>query len=173
MESAENYNLFVTTAIGPQCQTDPAQRVECGYYGITAQQCKADGCCWSPNNVAGAPWCFTKSSASKCSNSNNRATMRLLPWVVLTRKLEQNHSWVIPAKTPSHFRVLKVIEVKKVAMDVQIPDVQGSAAAWMRSSLFWTDWNPVLLQKLQQWSYCTVGQKFHQLSTIKQQRKVL
>jgi len=64
-------NLFLPTATEPQCQTDAVDRIECGYLDITAEQCKANGCCWSPTNVAGAPWCFTKSSARECYNSQS------------------------------------------------------------------------------------------------------
>jgi len=58
---AENCNLFVPTDAFPHCQTEPHNRVECGYSGISGVPCKQRGCCWSPTAVAGAPWCFAKS----------------------------------------------------------------------------------------------------------------
>jgi len=48
-------------ATGAECQTDPVDRIECGYFGISAEQCKESGCCWSPTSFAGAPWCYIKS----------------------------------------------------------------------------------------------------------------
>ena len=50
--------IFVPTALGAQCQTDPSDRTRCGYLGISGEQCKASGCCWSPTSSSGRPWCF-------------------------------------------------------------------------------------------------------------------
>jgi hypothetical protein len=33
-----------------QCLTNTSARVDCGYAGITQQQCVSKGCCWSPVN---------------------------------------------------------------------------------------------------------------------------
>eukprot|EP00735_Rhodelphis_limneticus_P000780 TRINITY_DN11307_c0_g1::TRINITY_DN11307_c0_g1_i1::g.745::m.745 TRINITY_DN11307_c0_g1::TRINITY_DN11307_c0_g1_i1::g.745 ORF type:complete len:956 (+),score=271.53,sp/O04893/AGLU_SPIOL/35.44/1e-153,Glyco_hydro_31/PF01055.21/6.7e-148,Trefoil/PF00088.13/5.5e-14,Trefoil/PF00088.13/5.4e+03,Gal_mutarotas_2/PF13802.1/0.002,Gal_mutarotas_2/PF13802.1/5.1e+03,Gal_mutarotas_2/PF13802.1/7.8e+03 TRINITY_DN11307_c0_g1_i1:28-2868(+) len=44
------------------CTVDPSARKDCGYSGITDSQCWASGCCWSPSDVQGAPWCFYEGS---------------------------------------------------------------------------------------------------------------
>lgn len=31
---------------------------DCGFTGITQQQCAAKGCCWAPSSASGVPWCF-------------------------------------------------------------------------------------------------------------------
>ncbi len=33
-------------------------RMDCGWYGITAQQCAERDCCWEESVIPGAPWCF-------------------------------------------------------------------------------------------------------------------
>ncbi|XP_077200413.1 uncharacterized protein LOC143840824 [Paroedura picta] len=43
-----------------RCQMNPKTRVNCGYPGITPQQCRNVGCCFS-SGVAGVPWCFSPS----------------------------------------------------------------------------------------------------------------
>ncbi|KJE94142.1 lysosomal alpha-glucosidase [Capsaspora owczarzaki ATCC 30864] len=47
--------LVLAVSAAPQCNPGGV-RNDCGYVGITQQQCEAKGCCWSPldNN----PWCF-------------------------------------------------------------------------------------------------------------------
>ncbi|XP_053164899.1 trefoil factor 1 [Hemicordylus capensis] len=40
-----------------RCHIDPKTRTNCGPPGITPQQCKDAGCCFS-SEVAGVPWCF-------------------------------------------------------------------------------------------------------------------
>jgi len=57
---------ILPTALEPECQTDPADRTECGYFGISAQQCKENGCCWNPTSSSGRPWCFTKPTPPTC-----------------------------------------------------------------------------------------------------------
>jgi len=40
---------------------DPNQRSDCGYSGITQQECESKGCCYVPiDPPTGAPWCFYK-----------------------------------------------------------------------------------------------------------------
>ncbi|XP_015275224.1 PREDICTED: trefoil factor 2-like, partial [Gekko japonicus] len=41
-----------------RCHLDPKTRVNCGFPGITAQQCRSAGCCFS-SKVPGVPWCFS------------------------------------------------------------------------------------------------------------------
>ena len=45
-----------------ECAVDPEERKDCGYMGITEQQCILNGCCWKETNVPNAPWCFLKST---------------------------------------------------------------------------------------------------------------
>ncbi|XP_051008463.1 trefoil factor 1-like [Acomys russatus] len=39
------------------CTMNPRERINCGFPGVTAQQCKDKGCCFD-NTVRGFPWCF-------------------------------------------------------------------------------------------------------------------
>ncbi|NXD07769.1 TFF2 factor, partial [Nothocercus nigrocapillus] len=41
-----------------QCKVAPKERSNCGHPGITAQECRKAGCCFSAS-VPGVPWCFT------------------------------------------------------------------------------------------------------------------
>ncbi|XP_062432721.1 trefoil factor 2-like [Rhea pennata] len=41
-----------------QCNMAPAERKNCGYPGITAEQCRRAGCCFNAS-VPGVPWCFS------------------------------------------------------------------------------------------------------------------
>ncbi|XP_003359021.1 trefoil factor 1 [Sus scrofa] len=42
---------------GDTCQVEPHARVNCGFSGITAEQCEKKGCCFD-TKVTGVPWCF-------------------------------------------------------------------------------------------------------------------
>eukprot|EP00475_Leptophrys_vorax_P026380 TRINITY_DN3720_c0_g1_i2.p1 TRINITY_DN3720_c0_g1~~TRINITY_DN3720_c0_g1_i2.p1 ORF type:complete len:685 (-),score=109.37 TRINITY_DN3720_c0_g1_i2:759-2813(-) len=55
--------LLVRAASAVVCDTE-AQRTDCGFYGITQQQCEAKGCCWSPasGGSGNIPWCFVASN---------------------------------------------------------------------------------------------------------------
>lgn len=48
----------------PTC--DPNQRRDCGYVGVTQQQCEAKGCCWLPvnPNPQNLPWCVYHANAT-------------------------------------------------------------------------------------------------------------
>ena len=35
-------------------------RLDCGYYGISDQECVSKGCCWDETQIEGVPWCFYK-----------------------------------------------------------------------------------------------------------------
>ncbi|XP_072463043.1 trefoil factor 1 [Notamacropus eugenii] len=39
------------------CIVDPKQRRNCGWSGITQQQCQQNKCCFD-NKISGTPWCF-------------------------------------------------------------------------------------------------------------------
>ncbi|XP_037056060.1 trefoil factor 1 [Peromyscus leucopus] len=39
------------------CTMTPRERVNCGFPGVTAEQCKQRGCCFD-DTVRGFPWCF-------------------------------------------------------------------------------------------------------------------
>ncbi|CEM11358.1 unnamed protein product [Vitrella brassicaformis CCMP3155] len=39
-------------------------RRDCGYYGITAQQCLDRQCCYAPSANAGVPWCYYQDAAA-------------------------------------------------------------------------------------------------------------
>ena len=46
----------VTTAEGLTCYID--SRVDCGYAGITREECLGYGCCWHTAGDNGSPWCY-------------------------------------------------------------------------------------------------------------------
>ncbi|XP_078379296.1 uncharacterized protein LOC144662376 [Oculina patagonica] len=46
------------------CVMAPADRKDCGYGGVTKQQCEERGCCFD-DSVRGVPWCFHKKYAYK------------------------------------------------------------------------------------------------------------
>ncbi|XP_021500814.2 trefoil factor 1 [Meriones unguiculatus] len=39
------------------CTVAPRERLNCGFPGVTATQCKERGCCFD-DSVRGFPWCF-------------------------------------------------------------------------------------------------------------------
>ena len=53
--------LLLQPAISASCEDQGfvGSRIECGYAGITAEQCQARGCCWKPAEIGSArPWCY-------------------------------------------------------------------------------------------------------------------
>lgn len=40
------------------CRIDSSGRKECGFFGITREQCLERGCCWGENGASGVPWCY-------------------------------------------------------------------------------------------------------------------
>ncbi|EHB03612.1 Trefoil factor 1, partial [Heterocephalus glaber] len=52
--------LVLTTQAEGQadnCNVAPKQRNNCGFSGITREQCEDRGCCFN-DKVHGVPWCF-------------------------------------------------------------------------------------------------------------------
>lgn len=47
------------TTVDPSCEVSDVDRTECGFSGITIQQCQDLDCCWSSPELEG-PWCFYK-----------------------------------------------------------------------------------------------------------------
>ena len=43
------------------CPVAPSERRECGYYGITKDECLRKSCCWDPT-VPNTKWCFKQPS---------------------------------------------------------------------------------------------------------------
>ena len=41
------------------CPVAPSEREECGYFGITKEECLDKPCCWD-DTVPDAKWCFKK-----------------------------------------------------------------------------------------------------------------
>ena len=39
------------------CPVAPSERIECGFYGITKEECLNKSCCWDPT-VLNTKWCF-------------------------------------------------------------------------------------------------------------------
>jgi hypothetical protein len=48
------------STLNPYCDANGTRR-DCGYVGITEQECASRACCWSPSNN-GSPWCFHSTS---------------------------------------------------------------------------------------------------------------
>lgn len=46
------------------CSVPHDRRSDCGYLGVSKDVCERNGCCWSPSEKAGVPWCFHKDSRS-------------------------------------------------------------------------------------------------------------
>ena len=43
---------------GDQCMLADADKRDCGFIGITGEQCQQTGCCWNSGDAAGIPSCF-------------------------------------------------------------------------------------------------------------------
>ena len=48
-----------------------SDKVDCGYFGITQEQCEGNGCCWKESNIDGVPFCFYKVGESEGSASHS------------------------------------------------------------------------------------------------------
>eukprot|EP00833_Pecoramyces_ruminatium_P017065 jgi/Orpsp1_1/1191097/evm.model.d7180000083480.1 len=42
------------------CAINDNNRDDCGYLGITKNECEAGGCCWEESSINGVPWCFNE-----------------------------------------------------------------------------------------------------------------
>ncbi|PIO13813.1 hypothetical protein AB205_0120910, partial [Aquarana catesbeiana] len=53
-----------------QCSVSPADRIECGYPGISSEECRSRECCYDPS-IPGVKWCFHTNDYNKvqCSVS--------------------------------------------------------------------------------------------------------
>lgn len=41
------------------CTVEPGHRSDCGYLGVSREDCERQGCCWDPvHQLNGIPWCF-------------------------------------------------------------------------------------------------------------------
>jgi hypothetical protein len=79
-------SIFVATCClvigGAKAQTcDPTNRMDCGFIGITQQQCQQKGCCWNPvnPNPNNLPFCFYTTASNPpgytCNASGDRAVI--------------------------------------------------------------------------------------------------
>ncbi|NP_001079242.1 putative gastrointestinal growth factor xP1 precursor [Xenopus laevis] len=48
-----------------QCSVERLARVNCGYSGITPQECTKQGCCFD-STIQDAPWCFYPRATPEC-----------------------------------------------------------------------------------------------------------
>ncbi|XP_076802594.1 uncharacterized protein LOC143446719 [Clavelina lepadiformis] len=66
--------------LGQSCSVALGSRVDCGWGGITPQQCKGLDCCWD-SSKPGSPWCFKRDSTSSNVDSEGSlgASSRLDP----------------------------------------------------------------------------------------------
>lgn len=56
------------------CSLANSDKKDCGYAGITADQCSSKGCCWSPaGDNSNVPWCYYSAVPSTCAvNDSDR-----------------------------------------------------------------------------------------------------
>lgn len=47
------------------CEVAAVSRLNCGFSGVTKQQCEQRGCCYDDTQPAPAPWCFEPSTIAK------------------------------------------------------------------------------------------------------------
>ncbi|XP_054830721.1 putative gastrointestinal growth factor xP1 [Eublepharis macularius] len=48
-----------------QCEIQPIARVNCGYAGISAEECNNRGCCFD-SRITGVIWCFFPKNGPEC-----------------------------------------------------------------------------------------------------------
>ncbi|XP_040194970.1 trefoil factor 3-like [Rana temporaria] len=53
-----------------QCSVIPGDRIECGYAGISSEECRSRGCCFD-SSIRGVKWCFRSNdyNEAQCSVS--------------------------------------------------------------------------------------------------------
>ena len=49
-----------------QCTVPAKDRVDCGYPGVTKEQCNNRGCCFD-NSIRNVPWCFKPLQDTECT----------------------------------------------------------------------------------------------------------
>ena len=47
---------------GFSCGVSHDRRTDCGFIGLSKEDCERKGCCWDPTEAAGIPWCFHRDS---------------------------------------------------------------------------------------------------------------
>lgn len=53
---------MLLTAVLEECSAViPADRKDCGYMGISKEECEGKECCYD-NSLSGSPWCFHKAA---------------------------------------------------------------------------------------------------------------
>ena len=50
----------ILPAIDLNCTLPIKNRIDCGYFGITKEECLGRGCCWVPCTEGRGPWCFLR-----------------------------------------------------------------------------------------------------------------
>ncbi|XP_018667359.2 uncharacterized protein LOC100181921 [Ciona intestinalis] len=59
-----------------QCKTIPeAIRVECGFAGITPNQCRGRGCCFLTTFTSNVPWCYSVQDSTPTPRTTTQATI--------------------------------------------------------------------------------------------------
>ncbi|XP_073928442.1 trefoil factor 3 [Castor canadensis] len=49
-----------------QCKVPAKERVDCGYPGVTQEQCNNRGCCFD-SSIRQVPWCFKPLQETECT----------------------------------------------------------------------------------------------------------
>lgn len=65
--SCERTSENVTSPISRQeCPSQATVSLNCGWSGITPEQCTGKGCCWEPSDRSGRNWCYHTQSQTSC-----------------------------------------------------------------------------------------------------------
>ena len=52
-------DIYIEKYYRTTCQESESQKKDCGYVGITQQECQSKGCCWQPEGQGSTtPWCY-------------------------------------------------------------------------------------------------------------------
>ena len=68
-------SLFISASFCEECVASEDERLDCGYMGIDESTCVSKGCCWTPTQAGGVPWCYKPGHPKlNCPNFNVEVT---------------------------------------------------------------------------------------------------
>uniref|UniRef100_A0A8C5ZEN3 P-type domain-containing protein n=1 Tax=Marmota marmota marmota TaxID=9994 RepID=A0A8C5ZEN3_MARMA len=82
--------LALPALVGKKCEMEVYERMNCGFPGVTADDCKKRDCCFADSPL-GYPWCFDPRSgaagwvlqSSECPGGRRQAVGTGPPWELL------------------------------------------------------------------------------------------
>jgi len=97
------------------CEVDANSRQDCGYIGITQNECVSSGCCWAESSINGVPWCFySKTKPVKTTTILKATTTKITTTLKVTTSKTTTKNSLPQTPTPNPIKKCPSNEASRV-----------------------------------------------------------